>query len=236
MYKYSERESLLLHTLGRDDFLSQEPAVTYRTLALDCFSEGLTGPLAESIRRCYNAMQEGSPYRLTEEFDSLIEFPLHMTETTEQKLQRLSSYDEELSKVMHPDFKDWWQNNKVEWPLIARFTIERLREELLWYHDALDRLHQELMTCKYFPKDREIDIKLLGLLKKAIPGFSVTISDSSKRIDGEWHGRWTYTVKDCNGDRLFESDWDGFLTLGEAASCMTRDLRHYLGSLQHDAP
>jgi len=63
------------------------------------------------------------------------------SETTEQKLQRLDAYDEELSKVMPPDFKDWWQNNKVEWPLIARFTIERLREELLWYQDVVDKLH-----------------------------------------------------------------------------------------------
>jgi hypothetical protein len=27
------------------------------------------------VRRCYNALQEGTPYRLTKEFDDLIEFP-----------------------------------------------------------------------------------------------------------------------------------------------------------------
>jgi len=35
---------------------------------------------------------------------------------------------------MPPDFKDWWQNDRSEWPLIARLTIESLREreELAW--------------------------------------------------------------------------------------------------------
>ena len=75
-----------------------------------------------------------------------------------------------------------------------------------------------------------MDLKFFERLKDAIPGFSVTISDSSKRIDGEWHGRWTYTVKDCNGDRLFESEWDGFESLDEAVFRMSRDLQRYLES------
>lgn len=49
-------------------------------------------------------------------------------------LERLKSYDEELSKVMPPDFKDWWQNSKDEWPQIAAAVITNLREreELAW--------------------------------------------------------------------------------------------------------
>jgi hypothetical protein len=41
-------------------------------LALHCFSNGLKGSLADSVRRCYNAMTKGTPYRLTQEFDNLI--------------------------------------------------------------------------------------------------------------------------------------------------------------------
>ena len=46
----------------------------------------------------------------------------------------LVAWETELSKVMPPDFKDWWQNSKSEWPMIARMTIERLREteQLAW--------------------------------------------------------------------------------------------------------
>ncbi len=73
--KYSDKEQQLINALHFGDFLNQEPAVTYRTLALHCFSKGLQGSLAESVRRCYNAMTKGTPYRLTQEFDDLIEFP-----------------------------------------------------------------------------------------------------------------------------------------------------------------
>ena len=49
-------------------------------------------------------------------------------------LERLKAYDEELSKVMPPDFKDWWQNSKNEWPEIAAAVITNLREreDLAW--------------------------------------------------------------------------------------------------------
>jgi hypothetical protein len=73
--KYSDKEQRLIYNLRFEDFLNQEPAVTYRALALHCFSKGLQGSLADSVRRCYNALQEGTPYRLTKEFDDLIEFP-----------------------------------------------------------------------------------------------------------------------------------------------------------------
>jgi len=70
--KYSNKEQQLINALHFEDFLNQEPAVTYRTLALHCFSQGLQGYLAESVRKCYNAMVNSYPYRLTEEFDNLI--------------------------------------------------------------------------------------------------------------------------------------------------------------------
>jgi hypothetical protein len=35
---------------------------------------------------------------------------------------------------MPPDFKDWWQNSKDEWPEIAAAVITNLRqrEEMAW--------------------------------------------------------------------------------------------------------
>lgn len=46
------------------------------------------------------------------------------------------SYEEELSKVMPLDFKDWWRNDRNEWPLIARLVIENLREHLELYENG----------------------------------------------------------------------------------------------------
>ena len=75
MAKYSDKEQRLIYALRFEDFLDQEPAVTYRTLALHCFSQNLQNYLSDNVRRCYNALQRGEPYRLTEAFDDLIEFP-----------------------------------------------------------------------------------------------------------------------------------------------------------------
>jgi hypothetical protein len=44
------------------------------------------------------------------------------------ELARLQRYDEELSSVMPEDYKDWWQNSKEEWPLLAKLSIEHARE------------------------------------------------------------------------------------------------------------
>ena len=48
--------------------------------------------------------------------------------------KQLAKWESELSKVMPPDFKDWWQNSRDEWPEVARRTIEALkaREEEAW--------------------------------------------------------------------------------------------------------
>ena len=50
----------------------------------------------------------------------------------------LVAWETELSKVMPEDYKDWWQNSKEEWPMVARMSIESLRkrEQLAW--DMLD--------------------------------------------------------------------------------------------------
>lgn len=84
--KYSNKEQQLINALHFGDFLNQEPVVTYRALALHCFSKNLQNCLADSVRRCYNAMTEGTPYRLTKEFDDLIEFPIGQTDYIDDKM------------------------------------------------------------------------------------------------------------------------------------------------------
>lgn len=72
MIEYSKQEQRLIKSLLHEDFLNQEPTITYNRLALYCFSINLQGNLAESVRRCYNAMINRNPHRLTPEFDDLI--------------------------------------------------------------------------------------------------------------------------------------------------------------------
>jgi len=53
-----------------------------------------------------------------------------MPKKLSSELERLRRYDEELSKVMPSDFKDWHQNSKEEWPEIAAWVIQNLRKQL----------------------------------------------------------------------------------------------------------
>ena len=69
-------------------------------------------------------------------------------------LERLQAYDDELSKVMCPDFKDWWQNSKDEWPLVARLVIEGLRKDNEWCYDTIGIMSQKI-------KDLEAEIEYL---------------------------------------------------------------------------
>ena len=72
--QYSKKEILLFQRLGYEDLLTQEPVVLYRMVALNLFKENSYTKefLIESVRRCLNAIDNGTPYRLTEEFDDLI--------------------------------------------------------------------------------------------------------------------------------------------------------------------
>jgi hypothetical protein len=70
--QYSKKETLLFQQLEYEDLLTQEPAVLYRMVALNLFKQNETGVLVDSVRRCLNTIDNGTPYRLTEEFDDLI--------------------------------------------------------------------------------------------------------------------------------------------------------------------
>jgi hypothetical protein len=74
--------------------------------------------------------------------------------------------------------------------------------------------------------------EFLEELKRQIPGCSITLRDSTKRSDGEWHARWTFSVTDCNGKPLFESPWFGYKTADEAVDDMSRCLEHYMKTAQ----
>ena len=46
----------------------------------------------------------------------------------------LVAWETEIGKTMPADFKDWWENTPLEWPMVARRIIESLREResLAW--------------------------------------------------------------------------------------------------------
>ena len=63
-------------------------------------------------------------------------------------LERLKAYDEELSKLMPSDYKDWWENSKDEWPLVARLMIEDLREEREWCYETIGIMSKKIQELE----------------------------------------------------------------------------------------
>lgn len=74
--EFSEKEKSLIEAMGFDDVAYScsicAPRL-YDMMALHCFKEKLNTKAAESVRRCLTAIDKRNPYRLTKEFDDLIE-------------------------------------------------------------------------------------------------------------------------------------------------------------------
>lgn len=95
--------------------------------------ESLSWEIREETNFEHNALDY-----LCEEYDFNQELHDNLLKI-KSELARLQRYDEELSSVMPKDYKDWWENSPEEWPLVAKSSIESLREreEIAWEHLAI---------------------------------------------------------------------------------------------------
>ena len=71
-------------------------------------------------------------------------------------LERLKAYDEEISKEMPEDFKDWWENSPEEFPLVARLVLEGRRETIEWCYDVMDKQAQKIKELEEQIKQKEL--------------------------------------------------------------------------------
>ena len=69
-------------------------------------------------------------------------------------LERLQAYDEEISKEIPLDFKDFWENSKDEWPLVTRLVLEGRRKQVDWCNEVIDKQTQKI-------KELEEEVELL---------------------------------------------------------------------------
>lgn len=73
---YSEKEVKMFTALGFEELLERlqdEPVTMYRIVSEEAFIKDLRGPLVDSLRRCLSALRTCSMYRMTDEFDALIQ-------------------------------------------------------------------------------------------------------------------------------------------------------------------
>jgi len=102
---------------------------------IDYLIGGLAADLQEiswEIREETNFENNAVDY-LSERYD-VVKQQRDDLEKIKSELARLQRYDDELSSVMPEDYKDWWQNSKEEWPLVAKLSIVDAREseEIAW--------------------------------------------------------------------------------------------------------
>jgi hypothetical protein len=77
---YSEKEFAMIKELSphwaniieADIHSNLMPPSVLEILAMECFREDRKGPEVESLRRCMKALKACKPYRMTDEYDDLI--------------------------------------------------------------------------------------------------------------------------------------------------------------------
>mgnify|MGYP001335375211 CR=1 FL=1 len=73
---YSEAEIRMFKALGFNYllFCQYAPPLLYEIVMKCCFIANMEGDDVDALRRGCKALVDGNPYRLTKEFDSLLEF------------------------------------------------------------------------------------------------------------------------------------------------------------------
>ncbi len=77
MNNFSDKETKLIKYFGFGEYLDNEhfnsnPLGLYRIIIEYCFINNIIGYEVDSLRRCYKAILNSTPYRMTKEFDDLI--------------------------------------------------------------------------------------------------------------------------------------------------------------------
>jgi len=61
---------------------------------------------------------------------------------------RAKNYDDQFSKLMPEDFKDWWQNDKSEWPVVAARLLADSRNDASRVWEMQARTMEERDTLR----------------------------------------------------------------------------------------
>lgn len=51
----------------------------------------------------------------------------------------LALWESEFSAIMPEDMKDWWENTKEEWPIVAVALLKNYKQQLEWWEEGILR-------------------------------------------------------------------------------------------------
>lgn len=108
-------------------------AAIAQKLHQDC--RALEGKLTEVTKQRDYAHQKCSEYRIV---------ALGAEDGLEKMTAQRDAFRDELSKVMPLDYKDWWENDKNEWPIVARLTIESKKRLIDMDRETIERMERKL--------------------------------------------------------------------------------------------
>lgn len=75
-FEYSKKEMELIKYFGYESICNSIPPTAMYSMMIEAAfmkSDDLNGPIANSLRRCYKAIQTRSTFRMTKEWDDLID-------------------------------------------------------------------------------------------------------------------------------------------------------------------
>lgn len=102
----------------------------------------------------------------------------------EAGVKRLRDYDERLTAVMPPDFKDWHQNSRGEWPLVAALTFQSLQKDRDFWLGEAELAAEEITSWKLQAMGLEAEVKRLTTdLARAIEAGSADQARADKYRD-----------------------------------------------------
>lgn len=100
MKQYSDKELKMIEFFGYGN-IAQEQGVTaivlYRMMVEKAFAENLHGPAVESLRRCFNAFEQHTLYRMTPEWDAMIDLETPVSPACDWTKQQWEAWESKFT-------------------------------------------------------------------------------------------------------------------------------------------
>ena len=133
-----------------------------------------TKELINRLRAMYVEHGTNHVQAAADKLEAQAEYIRELEDAVTPELKRLAKYDELLTAVMPPNFKDWHENSRNEWPEIAAWVITNLRKQC-------DEVSKDAERYQWL---RRTQVEL-SLSNETIAGLVRSVGDLDAAIDAQ---------------------------------------------------
>ena len=91
---------------------------------------------------------------------------------------RVRDYETNLTAVMPADMKDWYENSRQEWPLVAAMTIRSLKEQQDFWLKEMENAAETITSWRLQTMGLEAEVeRLRAALATVIEKFDAVVPD-----------------------------------------------------------